>query len=268
MRTGLGLGLAIVLAGCGGEPPPAADPAGNGAEAAQEERQDPASAGSAAAYQEIAVADGGTIRGKVTFAGAPPPPTTVSTGDAAAACGEEVTLRRVRVGREGGLAGAVVSLTDIRRGRPLATLGGTRSLDQRGCAFSPHVLLAPVGAPVTVLNSDPVTHNVHTAAFDNRPVNRSQPAGVAQIEMSFRAPEKVRVSCDMHAWMGAWIVVADHPYHAVTGEDGAFVLEGVPPGTYTLEAWHEELGARATQVTVSPDGEVRVALEMRGGDAP
>ncbi len=136
------------------------------------------------------------------------------------------------------------------------------TLDQNGCQFAPHVLLAPAGQAVHVLNSDPLTHNVHTAAFENRPVNRSQPAGVRKIELSFRFPEKVRVRCDMHDWMGAWIAVVDHPYNAVTDEAGSFVLENVPPGTYTLEIWHEILGSNTQSVTVAAGQATDASVEL------
>jgi hypothetical protein len=115
---------------------------------------------------------------------------------------------------------------------------------------------------VEILNSDPVTHNVHTVAFDNRPFNRTQPAALEKIEASFRVAEKVRVKCDIHGWMGAWIVVIDHPYHAVTGSDGGFVIGNVPAGTYTVEIWHETLGASTQTVTVTAGQAADLSIEL------
>ncbi len=181
-------------------------------------------------YTVVDVTNGGTITGTVRFVGTVPPPRTVTIDENIETCGESQQVQPIQVGANGGLSNAVVSLVDITSGAALVTTSPP-TLDQNGCQFVPHILLAPAGQAVHVLNSDPLTHNVHTAAFENRPVNRSQPAGVRKIELSFRFPEKVRVRCDMHDWMGAWIAVVDHPYHAVTDEAGSFVLENVPPGT-------------------------------------
>jgi hypothetical protein len=80
--------------------------------------------------------------------------------------------------------------------------------------------------------------------------------------LSFRFPEKVKVKCDMHDWMGAWIAVVDHPYNAVTDEAGSFVLENVPPGTYTLEIWHETLGSDTQSVTVAAGQTTDASVEL------
>jgi hypothetical protein len=123
-------------------------------------------------------------------------------------------------------------------------------------------VLVPVGATLEILNSDAVSHNVHTVAFDNRPFNRTQPPSLEKIEASFDVAEKVGVKCDMHGWMNAWIVVIDHPYHAITGTDGGFMIDNVPPGTYTLEVWHEELGATTQTVTVTAGETSDASVEM------
>ncbi len=201
-------------------------------------------------YTVVDVTNAGTIRGAVRFAGTVPPPRTVAIDENTETCGESQQLQPIQVGANGGLANAVVSLVDITRGAALVATSPP-TLDQNGCRFVPHVLIAPLGETVNVLNSDPLTHNVHTAAFENRPTNRSQPAGVRKIELNFRFPEKVRVKCDMHSWMDAWIVVVGHPYHVVTDETGSFVIENVPPGNYTLEIWHETLGTNTHSVAVS-----------------
>jgi plastocyanin len=212
-------------------------------------------------YAVVDVTNGGTIRGTVAFAGTVPPTRTITIDESTETCGESTELQPIQVGANGGLANAVVSLLDITSGAARVTTSPA-TLDQDGCRFVPHVLLASVDEAVHVLNSDPLTHNIHTAAFENRPVNRSQPAGVRKIEMTFRSPEKVRVRCDMHSWMDAWIVVVDHPYHSVTDEAGGFVLENVPPGDYTLEIWHETLGANTQPVTVSVGEATDASVEI------
>jgi plastocyanin len=189
----------------------------------------------------------------------------VSVAEDTDVCGATQLVQAVLVGSRGGLADAVISLVDISSGAAL-THELPPTLDQRGCEFTPHVLLAPTGIDVQVLNSDPLTHNVHTAAFDNRSVNRSQPAGLEVIELQFDTPEKVKVKCDLHPWMGAWIVVIDHPYHAVTSDTGTFELSDVPPGEYTLEAWHETLGTRSRVVTVLAGGTHEIDIDLAAGD--
>ena len=259
LRSGaVGLALALVAA-CGGgadDTPQAEETAA----AATETAAGGETTGSEG-YTVVDVTNGGTITGTVRFVGTVPPPRTVTVDENTETCGESQQLQPIRVGANGGLANAVVSLVDITSGASLVATSPP-TLDQNGCQFVPHVLLAPVGQAVHVLNSDPLTHNVHTAAFENRPVNRSQPAGVRKIELSFRFPEKVRVRCDMHDWMGAWIAVVDHPYNAITDEAGSFVLENVPPGTYTLEIWHETLGSNTQSVTVAAGQATDASVEL------
>jgi plastocyanin len=247
---------------CGGEIAPADDAAvRQGASARAEVPPDSSTSG----YVVVDDVDGGTIRGVVRFVGDVPEGRLVPVTEDTAACGTERVVQSVRVGREGGLANAVVSLVDIKRGGAQPDTSSP-ALDQSGCTFAPHVLLAQAGATVRVLNSDPLTHNVHTAAFDNRSVNRSQPAGADVIELTFDAPEKVRVKCDLHPWMGAWIVVVEHPYHVVTDESGTFELSDVPAGSYTMETWHETLGTTRQEVTVLPGATHELTVDLAGGN--
>ncbi len=257
LTTGVCLGLALILAACGGETEVAEDTA--------EPAQQPSSAAAApeaGGYTVMEVTNGGTIRGTVHFAGTVPPPRTVTVTEDMDTCGSTQQIQTVEVGADRGLANAVVSLVDITRGAAFPPATTPPTLDQRGCQFAPHVLLAAAGETVRVLNNDPLTHNVHTASFDNRPVNRAQPQSLRQIEMSFREPEKIKVKCDMHAWMTSWIIVVDHPYHAITDQQGGFVIENVPPGTYTLEVWHETVGSSSQTLTVTEGQTTKLSLEL------
>ncbi len=248
--------LPFALAACGGE---------TGAEAGAEAEEEPGAAEEAAeegGYRAVEVTDGGVIRGTIRFEGAVPPPDRIAASEDAETCGEFQEVQPLVVAADGGLADAVVSLVDIGQGAALATPPSPPALDQNGCRFSPHVLVVAAGAPVGILNSDPIMHNVHTLTFENRPVNRSQPAGLKKIEVEFPVPEKVKVRCDVHNWMNAWIIAVDHPYHVVTGADGGFVIEDVPPGTYTLEVWHESLGLTSETVTVEPEGTAEASIVM------
>jgi hypothetical protein len=127
-------------------------------------------------------------------------------------------------------------------------------LDQKGCRYLPHVLAVQVGQPVVVKNSDPFLHNVHALSFNNPPFNFGQPTRdpVGRTVGPLKVAEVFRIKCDVHPWMSAYVHVVDHPYFAVSGEDGTFKIPGtLPDGAYTLVAWHEKLGEKQIEVTVT-----------------
>ena len=130
---------------------------------------------------------------------------------------------------------------------------GPVELDQKGCYYTPRVIGIRVGQSLDVVNSDPTMHNVHALPMVNQEFNHGQPKQGQRNSAVFTAPEvMVRFKCDVHAWMTAFVGVMAHPYFAVTKPNGEFSLPGLPPGTYTLEAWHEKLGTKTMQVTVAP----------------
>ena len=257
--VGMWVALAVSLTACGGD-------AGDGGSAAAAEaapaHEPAAEAASASGYSVVAVEDAGGIRGVVLFQGTVPAARTVEVSDDVDACGETVHIQTLEVGSGRGLANAVVSITDISRGVALDAPASPPAIDQRGCRFAPHAIMVGVDQLVEIRNSDPVSHNIHTVAFDNRPINKMQPPELEKLEVTFGVAEKVKVKCDIHEWMSAWVVVADHPYHAVTGVDGSFALENVPPGTYTLEVWHEDLGSTTRTVTVTAGEDTEMDFEL------
>ena len=183
-----------------------------------------------------------------------------------AVCGATAKLATdLVVGPSGGLQYAVVSLRGIAAGKPFDPAPPT--LDQRGCEYAPHVIIVPAGRELTILNSDGVLHNIHTASLHpdaaaNPTVNRAQPKFKTSMTETFSAPEILRATCDVHGWMKGWIVVADHPYYAVTDAQGRFALSDVPPGDYQLHVWHETLGELTQPVSVAPGATTTVAAEM------
>ena len=167
------------------------------------------------------------------------------------------------MGSGGGLRNAVVSLGPIARGKPFP-VGPKPSLDQRGCWYIPHILIVSAGGEIDILNSDGILHNIHTFPKDGQGFNMAQPKFRKVMTHAFERPDIIRVGCDVHGWMSAWIIVVPHPYYAVTGDDGSFDLANVPPGTYMLDAWHETLGAREQTIRVTPGGTVETTLTYGG----
>jgi len=215
-------------------------------------------------YQGGAVSNGGTISGKVTYSGAAMAPETVEVDKDPEVCGTSIEVATVQTDASGGLADAVVRITDITSGKPLDSLGVKFVLDQKNCVYVPHVVVVPVGSALTVLNSDGILHNIHTTPFDNAPLNKAQPATQAELMSDpFTVPEFIPVGCDVHTWMNATIVATDHPYTVVTGPDGSFELTDVPAGTYTIEVQHAELGKQTLTVTVEAGQTVTADAEFK-----
>jgi plastocyanin len=125
-------------------------------------------------------------------------------------------------------------------------------VDQIGCMYTPRVVGVMVGQELEIRNSDPTLHNVHALPTASKPFNNAMPMKGMTIKRKFTAPEvMVRMKCDVHPWMAAYIGVLPHPFFAVSGENGAFTIANVPPGTYTIEAWHEKMGTQTASVTVA-----------------
>jgi plastocyanin len=140
-------------------------------------------------------------------------------------------------------------------------------IDQSGCVFSPHVVALMTGEPLQVTNTDMVTHNVNVMSTHRQGWNQTLEAGAAPIEKTFTREEiPIAVKCNIHAWMKFYIAVLSHPYFQVTGKDGSFALKNVPPGTYTLTAWHEKYGTKEQTVVVKPSSEQNVSITFTDSD--
>jgi plastocyanin len=125
-------------------------------------------------------------------------------------------------------------------------------VDQQGCIYTPHVSGVMVGQQVEFRNSDETNHNIHPLPSQNREWNESQPPKGEPKTKTFDQEEiMIPVKCNIHPWMRAYIGVVHHPFFAVTGDDGSFSIAGLPPGKYTVEAWHERFGKQDVEVTVA-----------------
>ena len=205
------------------------------------------------AYGWATPALAGEVEGVALLEGPPPLTAPLPVTKDHAACGQEVEDESVRVAG-GRLANVAVVLKGAPPPSPVKV-----TLDQRRCRFVPHVLVAPVGSTLDIVNGDPVLHNVHGWAGLRSRFNEPMPAQNMRVPAKLDRAGLIQVRCDVHAWMSAYVVVADGPA-ALSGEDGTFTLRDVPPGTYTLTAWHERLGERSAEVTVTDGAKASVRL--------
>lgn len=250
--------MALLLVACGGGALPEATPP---PEAQATLPPQPTEAAEPGVYQEVSVANAGSIAGVASFSGTPPKLDPLTVDEDTDVCGTDVANPKLIVSADGGIANVVVSIKNISEGKAM-TIPVTVELDQQGCTYTPHVLIGRVGGTLEVINSDPILHNVHSYTFDNPAVNRAQPKGSDRISTVLEFPEFIEIGCDVHGWMSAWLVVAEHPYYAITGTDGTFQFTDVPPGTYEVEVWHETLGTSSQTVSVTAGEETTAKFEL------
>jgi plastocyanin len=205
---------------------------------------------------------GGTIKGTVRFTGAAVEQKKLPVTVDHSVCGKDKDAGDIVLSPEKGMRNVVVSLQSPPPGATWPVALPIVQMDQEQCVFVPRVVVVPVGGTVEFLNTDRLLHNLHSASTGNPTFNRTQPRG-RTIPIMFKKAEIIRVDCDLHPWMRAWVVVAEHPFYAVTNDQGEFSLDNVPPGAYTLQLWHESLGAMTQNVTVRDEAITTVTAEMR-----
>ncbi len=217
----------------------------------------------AAPYKATSVADGGTISGKVSFSGTPPGPIRFSITKNLETCGTGVReVHYIRV-TNGSLNDVVVYLDKIKEGKAWSAEIDNPEVDQKKCSFNPFMGVMRNGDTVSVLNSDPVTHNIHPYEIGGRLgkarrtiFNQSQPADVKVIKRKIKLKRGVamKLECDQHDFMHGFRFVAKTPYYAVVKEDGTFSIDNIPPGEYTVKAWHGTLQEQKSSITVAAKG--------------
>ena len=237
---------AVALAGCSGQNKPAAEPK------VEYFKPDPATAAK--------------VSGTVRFTGKPPAAKVISM-NAEEACEklnpQPVSDRTVILGKNGALANALVYIKSGLEGKQFEPPKEAVVLDQKGCMFVPRVVPLRTNQTLSVKNSDPVSHNIHPRPRDNREWNQQHPPGAPDLQRRFARPEiRIPVRCNVHSWMRAWIAVLDHPWFAVTKEDGSFEWPSVPPGKYTVAVWHEMFGEVTQELLLTPSAAERLNFQF------
>ena len=213
------------------------------------------------------LSEAGNVSGKVNFTGTQPKMSRIRMG-AEPACEKKhtqaVVSQVVHVNDNGTLKYVFVWVKEGLGDYKFETPSQPVTLDQAGCMYKPHVFGVQTKQDIKILNSDPITHNIHPLPKNNREWNISQ-SGSQKYTRSFPRQEvMIPVKCNIHPWMKSYIGVVAHPYFAVTAEAGTFDLKDLPPGDYTIQAWHERFGTLEQQVTVGPEESKEIDFSFEG----
>jgi hypothetical protein len=204
----------------------------------------------------------GAVKGRVVFEGVPPAAERIEVKSDTSTCGLHQEVSKVLVGRDNGVANAVVKIV----GAPGESAPKKGLLDQVQCQFVPHVQALPAGSTLVITSSDPVLHNAHGFYEDGSTAfNIAVPIMGMEVNQKLSKPDIIKLRCDAgHTWMSAYVVVTDTPHYALTDADGNFIIEGVPPGEYEIEIWHEWSGKRRQAVSVKEGQTESVDVKITG----
>ncbi|RDH88351.1 MAG: hypothetical protein DIZ77_17295 [endosymbiont of Seepiophila jonesi] len=225
-------------------------------------------AGQAAKYKEVSVSNGGTITGKVCFAGKDKAPKTYKISKDNDACGtgtREIDYVRVN---NGSLMDTVVYLDKVKTGKAFDASISSAVLDQKGCEFKPFLQVMKNETKIAAVNQDPILHNIHTYEIIGRTkktvfnVSQPEPNTVTKT-VKLKRGSAMKVECDAHDFMHGFVFVAKNPYYAMVAEDGTFSIDNVPPGKYTIKAWHGTLKDQKSKVEVAGGGTANVDFTFK-----
>ncbi|HEX7226992.1 MAG TPA: hypothetical protein VF353_04390 [Candidatus Binatia bacterium] len=210
------------------------------------------------------VSSNGQLQGAVLLSGKYQRPAPLKVVKSRSFCGLTVPNETLLVDPGGGVRNAVVILRPLDR--TVNVKPGSILLDNKRCAFTPHVQIAGIGSELLLKNSDPILHTVHARLGKETLFNVGLPQW-RQVSKVLDRLGVIRIDCDvLHTWMSAAVVVVSTPYAAVTGEDGSFIMDEIPAGKYTVEIWHEVLGTKKAQISVPQSG--TISLEAVYGQIP
>lgn len=223
----------------------------------------------AAAPEAAAAAGTGSIAGTILYTGGEDPDVVIDMAadpNCQALHAEPVYTEKVVADGAGHLANVFVYVKAGLEGKSFQTPSEPVVLDQQGCQYHPHVFGIVTGQELVIRNSDETLHNIHATPDTNQEFNQGQPFQGMEMTRTFDQVEvMVPFKCDVHSWMSAHMGVLNHPYFAVTGEDGSYAIENLPAGTYTVEAWHEQLGTRTQEVTIGDGETADFSFDYAGG---
>ena len=259
-NTWVGGAVAVALAAsvfaCGGGSKDASTDAGGGA------------AAPAAGATKVDAATAGELKGGITLDGTAPKNADIKMNADPVCVKANPTPQSqetYEVGSDGkSLANVFVYVKDGLGNYAYDSPTDTAQIDQHNCRYHPHVFGMRVGQQLTILNSDPTLHNIHAVPKTNQEFNTGQPIQGMKTTHTFTAKEvMVPFKCDVHGWMNAYVGVLDHPYFAVSDKDGQFDIKNLPPGTYTIEAWHEKLGTMTQSVTIAAKDSKEISFTFK-----
>lgn len=223
----------------------------------------------AASYEVVEVADGGTLTGKVTFAGDDPAPKVFTISKDTEVCGtgnREIDYVRVT---GGALNDTIVYLDKVKSGKEFPAEEAGAALDQKGCAFNPFLQVMHNGGDLEAKNSDPVSHNIHTYEIIGKAkktvLNISQPKqdSVITKTIKLRRGSHMKIECDQHDFMHGFVFVAKNPYYAMVADDGSYTISDIPPGKYVVKAWHGTLGEKKATVEIGAGAAASADFEYK-----
>jgi hypothetical protein len=216
------------------------------------------------AYEVIETTSVGAVRGTVRLAGEVPALEAMPVGKDQEVCGLDIPDLSLRLGPGAAVADAVVSLRGIERGKELPSLVGVAEIELRRCVSFPRLRLVPLGATLEIHNRDPILHEVHGYVSGKGEVlHLALPVQGFRVRAKLEQPGIIVLRCAAgHPWMSGYVVVQEHPYYAVTEENGSFTINQVPAGSYRLGVWHELLGEKEIPLTVEVGATVSVVFEL------
>ncbi len=208
-----------------------------------------------------------TLKGTVRFEGKLPKPKSIMmTADPTCARQHPgpVLVQDVMTDAKGDLQNVVVFISDGLGDRKFEVPSQPAVIEQKGCMYLPHVVAMQANQPLHLVNDDATSHNVHPTPANNREWDKAEPPGTSVDDTFAREEIAIPVKCNVHPWMHGYIAVFKHPYFTVTGKDGSFDLSGLPPGTYTIKAWHETLGTSTQTVTIGEKETKEIGFVFKG----